>query len=182
MYFGAKTEVLYTTVNSTELHSFKVRALDFLVTVSQEIKKRFDFKNRTLRLIEMLDPKNALSGEYTSIVPLINEFPNCVTFNDLEALNLEWRLLPEYKEKLSHFEEAEQFWVKVGSIKVGNELVFPRLYKFVTAILSLPHSSATTERIFSSLNLIKTKIRNRLHIQTCDSLLHAKETLYNTVL
>jgi len=179
MYFGAKTETLYTTVSSTELHSFKVRALDFLVTLSQEIKKRFDFKNTTLKLIEMLDPKNALGGDYTSIVPLINEFPNCVPFCDLEAINLEWRLLPDYKEKLSQFEEVEQFWVEVGSVKIGNEMVFPKLFKFATEILSLPHSSAATERIFSSLNLIKTKIRNKLHIQTCDSLLQAKEILNN---
>lgn len=179
MYFGVKTEVLYTTVSAAELYSFKIRALDFLGTVSQEIKKRFDFKNETLRLIEMFDPKNALSGDYTSIVPFINKFSNCVPLEDLEALNLEWRLLPEYKEKLSQFEEVEEFWTKVGSIKVGNETIFPRLFKFATAILSLPHSSPTTERIFSSLNLIKTKIRNRLQIQTCDSLLQAKEILNN---
>jgi len=36
MYFEAKTEILYTTISSTEFHSFKVRALDFLVTVSQK--------------------------------------------------------------------------------------------------------------------------------------------------
>jgi len=39
----------------------------------------------------MLNPKNALKGDYTSIVPFINEFPNCVPFCDLE-INLEWRL------------------------------------------------------------------------------------------
>jgi len=42
-------------------------------------------------------------------------------------------------------------------------MIFPRLFKFAIAILSLPHSAAT-ERVFSSLNLIKTKIRNKLHI------------------
>jgi len=47
IYFEAKTKILYTTISSTELYSFKVRASDFLVTVSQEIKKRFDFKNET---------------------------------------------------------------------------------------------------------------------------------------
>jgi len=56
-------------------------------------------------------------------------------------------------------------------------MIFSRLFKFATAILSLLHSSAATELVFSSLNLIKTKIRNKLHIQTRDSLLHAKETL-----
>ena len=82
----------------------------------------------------------------------------------MEALNLEWRLLSEYKKKLSHFEEPEQFWIEVSSIKIGNEMIFSKLFKFVTAILSLFHSSATTERIFSDLNVIKTKLRNRFRI------------------
>ncbi|KYN50523.1 hypothetical protein ALC57_00163, partial [Trachymyrmex cornetzi] len=180
MYFGAKTETLCITLSSVELHSFKIRALDFLVTVSQEIKKRFNFKSATLRSVEMLDPINALSGKYTSIVPLVNQFPNCIELNDLEALNLEWRLLPEYKKKLLNFEEPEEFWVEVSSIKIGNEMVFPKLFKFATVILSLPHSSATTERVFSNLNLIKTKLRNKLHLQSCSALLHAKEILNNS--
>ena len=62
----------------------------------------------------------------------------------------------------------------IGSIKIENEIVFSKLFKFITTIfittiLSLPHSSATIERIFSNLNLIKTKLRNRLHIQLCSA-------------
>jgi hypothetical protein len=44
-------------------------------------------------------------------------------------------------------------------------------------VTCLPHSSASAEKIFSQLNLIKTKTRNRLLIQTCASLLHAKDIL-----
>lgn len=47
-----------------ELISFKITASDFLVTMSQEIKKRFDFKSATLKLVEMFDPINALSGNH----------------------------------------------------------------------------------------------------------------------
>jgi len=59
-------------------------------------------------------------------------------------------------------------------------MVFSKLFKFVKAILSLLRSNATTERIFSNLNLIKTKLRNRLRIQSCSALLYAKEILNNT--
>jgi len=79
---------------------------------------------------------------------------------------------------LSHFEEPEQFWIEVGLIKIGNEMVFSKLFKFTIAILSLPHY-ATIECIFSNLNL-KIKLRNRLHIQSYSALLHAKEILNNT--
>ena len=34
-------------------------------------------------------------------------------------------------------------------------MIFPKLFKFARAILSLPHSNATTECTSSNLNLIK---------------------------
>lgn len=61
-----------------------------------------------------------------------------------------------------------------------NEMMFPTLSKFVMSILALPHSSAAAERVFSQLNLIKTKTRNRLEVQTCDAILHAKEICQST--
>jgi len=47
-------------------------------------------------------------------------------------------------------------------------MVFSKLFKFATTILFLPQC-ATIERIFSNFNLIKTKLRNRLHIQLCSA-------------
>jgi hypothetical protein len=41
--------------------------------------------------------------------------------------------------------------------------------------LSLPHANVNVERIFSSVNLIKTKTRNRLNITIVRSLLKVKE-------
>jgi len=61
----------------------------------------------------LIDPIIALSFKirnHTSFVLLVKKFLNYVTLNDLEALNLEWKLLSEYKKKLSHFEEPEPFW------------------------------------------------------------------------
>ncbi|KYM96015.1 hypothetical protein ALC62_13334 [Cyphomyrmex costatus] len=38
-------------------------------------------------------------------------------------------------------------------------------------LLSLPLSNAVVERVFSIINLIKTKIRNRMKVQTLEALL-----------
>lgn len=45
--------------------------------------------------------------------------------------------------------------------------------------MSLPHSNAASERVFSELNLIKTKTRNRLLHATCNSLLMAKQLMFD---
>lgn len=46
-------------------------------------------------------------------------------------------------------------------------------------ILTLPHSSAATERLFSAINLNKTKTRNRLETDTLTGILNAKNILSN---
>jgi len=56
-----------------------------------------------------------------------------------------------------------------------NNLPFPKLYNFVKLLLSLPHSSACVGRIFSVINLNKTKTRNRLSTETLSGLLHTKQ-------
>ena len=40
--------------------------------------------------------------------------------------------------------------------------------------LCLPHANVDVERVFSSVNLIKTKTRNRLHTKTLGALLKVK--------
>lgn len=44
-------------------------------------------------------------------------------------------------------------------------------------LFSLPHSSATVERVFSQMNLNKTKVRNALREKTLNGILHSKEVL-----
>lgn len=175
MYFGAKTELLFSTLQSQELRDFKLRALDFYVCLAKQIKNRIDFNNPVLKAVNILTPTNALSGTCSSIMPLVTLFPNIVQLDALESINSEWRLLPEFKDRLKNIDDPEKFWLEVGCIKEDGKPVFPYLHEFGMTILSLPQSSAATERIFSQLNLIKSKLRSKLHVQTCNSLLLTKE-------
>ena len=50
-------------------------------------------------------------------------------------------------------------------------LRYPLPTKLAKAILIIPHGNADTERLFSHLDLNKTKLRNSLSIDTLNSLL-----------
>lgn len=52
---------------------------------------------------------------------------------------------------------------------------FKELSDFVLAVLSLPHSNADVERIFSKITLIRTKLRNRLATHTVEGLCLASD-------
>ena len=43
------------------------------------------------------------------------------------------------------------------------EGVFPETWKLLNIMMALPVSTATVERTFSQMKLIKTRLRNRLH-------------------
>lgn len=71
-----------------------------------------------------------------------------------------------------------EFWRKFSDMKYSDEsLMFPTLCIFIFNIMCLPHSSATVERVFSVINLNKTKIRNKLSTET--DILHTKTLLKN---
>lgn len=99
MYFGAKTELLMTsdTIDQTDLHNFRLRALEFYIELSIQIKKRFNFCNPVLNFLKDLNPEVAVSGEMASIIsPATKYFPGLV--KDVEQLNAEWRLLADLIE------------------------------------------------------------------------------------
>ncbi|KAG5867730.1 hypothetical protein JTB14_010140 [Gonioctena quinquepunctata] len=116
IYFGARTETLFSLVSQADLKTFKLRAFDFLITLCQEIEKPINFKDPVLSKISTLTFHNAIKSEtQPSIVPLLQCFPNLVSFNELESISSEWRLLKEYKEHfLSIGTDEEEFWKKVS--------------------------------------------------------------------
>ena len=69
------------------------------------------------------------------------------------------------------------FWTKIAEIKSidsTTEPRFPNLSIFVFNLLTLPHSSAKVERVFSQINLNKTKQRNRVKTPMVSAIFHAK--------
>jgi len=60
-----------------------------------------------------------------------------------------------------------EFWkVNLSTVRGDGYLQYPLLSKFVSLCFILPHSSACVERVFSQINLNKTKSRNRFSTET----------------
>lgn len=129
-----------------------------------------------------IDPHNIINKKVSSLSPLIERFPNLINENDSQNLDDEFRDLRhiDFKQYFQTLENinCEDFWARVSKItRVDNDLVFPTLTKFVSSILCLPSSSANVERIFSKVNLNKTKYRNRLENATLEGILFTQDYL-----
>lgn len=92
-------------------------------------------------------------------------------------MNDEWRRLAvaQLNENIRNIQYGEDFWVALLNMEYEGENLFKNAASFLLKILSLPHFSVDCERVFSEINLIKTKVRNNLNTETMNSLLLASE-------
>ena len=92
---------------------------------------------------------------------------NNITFDpllDKKALKSEWGLVKLFLKNYQnlHFTEA---WQKIFS-QTSFISDYPTTTTLVKIILITPISNANVERVFSQQNLIKTRIRNQMNLET----------------
>jgi hypothetical protein len=49
-----------------------------------------------------------------------------------------------------------------GLVETGKSTIYPLVDRLIRLILTLPVSTATTERAFSAMKIVKTRLRNRM--------------------
>lgn len=173
MYFGAAVEMTLSQPHSIPpqaVEQFKLRCLDFYIEGALQISKRFPLGDKVFQQLDVLDPKVVKAKSVPSLGPLMNGFPLLVNNETLQKIDSEWRML---RNAVSTFLTDNpditpiKFWVKVSVMTAGDGTqLFPNLAEFMMSLLSLPHSSAAAERVFSAINRMKTKTRNRLSTNT----------------
>lgn len=152
--------------------------MGYYVELCCQIKSRFKNLDE-YKHFEVLDPKAVLSDDERSIVPLVRQFRH-LTDNMADVGNTYRELSNLPKTVKMKFKDLppEAFWSRIQELKDSDDNpLYKNLCDFVFNIFCLPHSSAAPERIFSQLNLIKIKTRNRLLPERCNDILLAKELL-----
>lgn len=181
IFIGAKAELfLKNNFNGDEIFSVKANIVQFYIEFLNQVKKRFDFDRADLQFLKLITPPEALSENDKSILPLLSEFGKLFEC-DIDKIVSQWHLLRLSDHNLNSQMEIDVFWKNVGNIKNGlNENIFKDLVEFVHNLMSLPHSSAAAERKFSTLALVKTKLRNRLELCSLNNIMMCKEMINKT--
>ncbi|CAG4966052.1 unnamed protein product [Parnassius apollo] len=160
-----------------------------MVAVS-EIKKHWDFSDKVMSEISSLNPKLALSSDHRenklSIVPLATILPRIITHNTatgdgslLQSLDDQWQNLPLrcLPDDITQEKEVDLFWSKLLTFEnLCGEKEFTVLAQFALDVLCIPYANADCERIFSKINLIKTKSRNRILTNTINNVVIASDS------
>ncbi|XP_050066599.1 uncharacterized protein LOC126555759 [Aphis gossypii] len=178
IYLGPAVAVAFQnnvlTVQDKEI--FQTNCLSFLVECARQIFVRFPFNSnevKSLKHMTFLDPNNVKNTTTLGLVSIC--FSKLV--NDPNELDREWRLFIS-NINIDKEKSVPKFWKDSLTILKGDDtLMYPEINNFVTGLLSLPHSSACVERVFSAVNINKTKLRNRLPTETLCGLLLSKQLI-----
>lgn len=67
------------------------------------------------------------------------------------------------------------FWSEIWKYRDAADInPFQELAMAAVSVLSLPHSNAEVERVFSQMSVVKSKLRNRMSLQSLNSILYIR--------
>lgn len=159
-----------------DVQYFLKRVQEFYIEACTQIKRRFPIGDPIIRMLQVLN-SDVKHSEFPSLVPLAKRFSNFLPDSKIQLLDDEWCRLAIVTLPFEHEDmEPEEFWESLSKIRDGTEKPpFGVLCKFMETLLCLPHANVDVERIFSEVNNIKTKKRNRLKLKTLHAILQVKQ-------
>lgn len=168
------------------IQSFLQKMQTFLIELCTQLKTRLPLNN-IFKDLQFLDPQHVVYKDFSSTLNIAKNFPNIVDENNIQNVDDELRQIKFDKSVKDLLESGgssttstilsvDKFWGAIGKIKDANGATkYPNITNFAKALLCLPMSNASCERIFSQVNLNKTKIRNRFLNQHVSALITTKE-------
>ncbi|XP_061368974.1 uncharacterized protein LOC133311864 [Gastrolobium bilobum] len=132
----------------------------------QELDRRFT--EQTMELLSLsssLDPKNGYKAFNVDDICSLAEKYYPLDFSEQERISLNFQLKHFHKDipknpelqNLSSISELCQ-----GLAKTGKSISYHLVDKLISLILTLPVSTASSERAFSAMKIVKTRLRNKM--------------------
>ena len=177
LFIGTATRDFIESNDEIELHHltpFFNNCRKYFVASVLEMRKRCPLDNCLLKLLAFLDPRQCKQLQYSNLLQIAQQFPNVIKEEEIEHLK---DGVEDFK--LQTFEDVFLrqgpyiFWNSVSKLEdpVSGDLRYSVLPRLAKALLILPHGNADTERVFSKMNLIKTKLRNCIGNKSMNALL-----------
>ena len=156
-----------------ELAATKVRLANFLLEIAHQIQFRLPENMKVLKKVDSFNARNVLgNNDPRNVSEVAVHYQTLGGIGiDVTAIESEWRRLRHTSLEVTCNTPLLQFWAKVARCKSGENLLFPQLTRLISALMCLPTSNETVERLFSVMSVVKTKLRNRLAIPMVEAIL-----------
>lgn len=162
------------TLNANGEKILRDRCIKFTTILIQQLQQRLPDNFKIFEKINMLSPFNVLKQVKDTITPLCKLLG--YESKLIEKIDFEWRKINVLL--WNETTDVVQFWVEVNNYTdASGENPLKELSELALTTLSLPFSNAEVERVFSQMNLIKNKTRNKMGTELLTSLLQIRSGL-----
>lgn len=150
------------------------RCINFLITLIHEITQRLPENVNILKQISSISVENSLRVIKPDLISILQHFN--YTPDLIDCIQIQWKNITLVQWQ--NISNTLTFWAEVNDYKDANqENPYKELSDFALSLLVLPYSNAEVERLFSQMNLIKTKLRNRMQLRMLSSILAIRSGL-----
>ena len=150
----------------TYFHHFHVEVFCQVIDlIIQEMNNRFTEANTELILcIACLDPKNSFSAfDHAKLRRLAELYLEDFTVDDHLILKNQLNTYIRYVRRNVVFSGLQDIGgLAMKMVETKKNILFPLVYRLIELALVLPVATATVERVFSAMNIIKSDLRNRM--------------------
>uniref|UniRef100_A0ABD2XAB8 USP domain-containing protein n=1 Tax=Trichogramma kaykai TaxID=54128 RepID=A0ABD2XAB8_9HYME len=151
-----------------------------LIEVSKQLQNRLQLEETIISNRFVFHPENALSLKFRQKYPDLNSifetYAGELSDSLKKAINDEWKLLPTYDVTIN-YSKLDCFWTAINYIVDDkNKAMFSNLSSYVLlSMVTVANSNASSERVWSKMNLIKTLLRCKLTLKNMQALIMASE-------
>lgn len=153
---------------------FRGECINFVVQLCNSLRNRLPSNITVLRKINLIAVQNTLRVIKPELIDILSELH--YSADRIEKIITQWSTITivSWTEKKS----TTRFWAEVISyMDAGGNNPFQELAEFAWHLLALPFSNAEVERVFSQMNIVKTKLRNRMQAQMLNAILNVRASL-----
>ena len=144
------------------LLKFNFQVIDI---ISREMENRFSETNsELLTCIASLDPRNSfLDFDHAKLLRLAQFYPNDFSLMDQELLGTQLNNFIFDVRSDKHISELKNIGeLAIKMVKTRRHTAYPLVYRLIELALVLPIATATVERVFSAMKIVKSDLRNRM--------------------
>ncbi|XP_057785824.1 uncharacterized protein LOC131003323 [Salvia miltiorrhiza] len=177
----------YKRQSITNDHYYRVEIFTEVVDlIIQEMNNRFsEASTDLLRCMACLDPRNSFSQfDINQLMRFTTWYPEDFSTGDCLCLQQQLRnfiAFVRHHPRFSTITDLGSFAQEM--VQSGNHLIFQLVYRMIELTLVLPVATASVERAFSAMKIVKSDLRNRMQDEWMnDSLIvYIEKDIFSTI-
>ena len=186
VFVGAAASAILETMLPEDQAAFYGSVRQYYMSACDYMVARFPFRDPVLIHARAADTTQTASSSWQDILFFIKKFPCLVLKLDEEDI---CQATDQLQEQFNNFQAEElpqavccldredQKWAHLAKQRQLGDLAYNRLAHCMLGILSLPHSNASCERLFSQVRKNKTDFRGSLSSSMLNNMMVAKANL-----